>query len=360
MVCQTVCEWPRSLLQSRLTSADSAPERSLSGGLRSFAKKLAWPVRRFFDPRFTAVLQEVDSVKRIVAADAAAANELATFTGRSLDTVLAHVEEHSRALDAVSTRLDELARRVAFDPDSPHSIDEIDDNTACVLNYASSHRGFAAQANLWFNPALLVAYEPKRVELRWVNERIVEVPYAFRALSRVQPGAKVLDVGAAESSVSLSLATLGYDVTAVDPRPNPLSHERLHVVEARIEEWQSEAEFDAVLCLSTIEHIGTAAYDQRGSEERLDLRAIARIRELTSLGGLLVLTTAVGRPSVGEQGRVYDHQGLDGLLEGWDVDDLTLVQRRGATTWDTVDQPIEELDAEAETVAMITATKTAV
>jgi 2-polyprenyl-3-methyl-5-hydroxy-6-metoxy-1,4-benzoquinol methylase len=328
--------------------------------VRAFAKKLAWPARRFFDPRFTAVLQELDSVKRIVAADAAASNELATFTGRSLDTVLAYVEEHSRALETVNTRLEELGRRVAFDPDTSPSPDDVDANTARVLNYASSHEGFAAQANLWFNPALLVAYGPGQVGLRWVNERIVEVPYAFRALSGVQAGAKVLDVGSAESSVSLSLATLGYEVTAVDPRPNPLSHERLHVVEARIEDWKHEAEFDAVVCLSTIEHVGTAAYGQPAAEERVDLRAMVRIRELTRPGGLLVLTTAVGRPSLTEQGRVYDREGLEELLQGWDASDLTLVQRRDATTWDTIERPIEELDPETETVAMITATKTAV
>ena len=359
MVCQTVCECRWRLLPSRFVSAESPPGRLPDGGVRGFAKKLLWPARRFFDPRFTAVLQEIDGVKRIVAADAAAANELATFTGRSLDTVLAYVEEHARALETVTERLDELGRRVAFDPDSPHSLDELDDNTARVLNYAASHEGFAAQENLWFNPALLVAYAPKGVELRWVNERIVEVPYAFRALSGLKPGATVLDVGSTESSVSLSLATLGYEVTAVDPRPNPLSHERLHVVAARIEEWEDEAQFDGVLCLSTIEHVGTAAYGQPASDERLDLRAMARMRALTRPGGLLVLTTAVGAPSVSESGRVYDREGLDELLAGWDVSDLTLVQRRDATTWDTVDQPVEQLGPEAETVAMITATKTA-
>jgi Methyltransferase domain len=351
----------RSLLQSRLVSAESPPGRSLNGSVRSLAKKLAWPARRFFDPRFTAVLQELDAVKRIAAADAAAATEIAIFTGRSLDTVLAHVEEHSRALEVVNARLEQLGQRVAFDPDSPHSVDEIDGNTARVLNYASSHEGFAAQANLWFNPSLLVAYEPQQVELRWVNERIVEVPYAFRALSAVQPPASVLDVGGTESSVCLSLATLGYDVTVVDPRPNPLSHDRLRVVVARIEEWEHEAAaFDAVLCLSTIEHIGTAAYEQEASDRRLDLEAMKRIRDLTRADGVLVLTTAVGQASAGERGRVYDRAGLDELLDGWQVADLTLVQRRDATSWVTIDEPIEDLEPEAETVAMITATKTAV
>jgi 2-polyprenyl-3-methyl-5-hydroxy-6-metoxy-1,4-benzoquinol methylase len=342
----------------------------MNGGVRTVARKLLWPARRFFDPRFTGVVQQIDDVKRLIAADTAAANEIATFTGRSLDTVLANVEENGRALDAVnerleqldavSERLEQLNERVAFDPDAPHSVDEIDENTARVLNYASSHEGFAAQANLWFNPSLLVSYAPQRVELHWVNERIVEVPYAFRALSRVQPHARVLDVGASENTVCLSLATLGYDVTAVDPRPNPLSHERLHVVVAPIERWDHEEAFDAVLCLSTIEHIGRAAYDQEATEQRLDLEAMKRIRELTRPDGVLVLTTAVGQGSVGERGRVYDPEGLDELLDGWEVADLTLVRRRDATNWVTIDEPIEDLEPDAETVAMITASKTAV
>ena len=341
-------------------SSESPPGHSLNGGVRSVAKKLAWPARRFFDPRFTSILQELEKVKALQITDATAANETATFTGRSLDTVLAHIEEHARALDAVNARLEQLNQRIAFDPDSPHSVDEIDENTARVLNYASSYEGFAAQANLWFNPSLLVSYEPQQVELRWVNERIVEVPYAFRALCRVPADARVLDVGAAESSVCLSLATLGYDVTAIDPRPNPLSHERLRVVVARVEEWEHEAAFDAVLCLSTIEHIGTDAYGQEATERRVDLEAMQRIRQLTRPDGLLVLTTAVGEASVGRLGRVYDREGLDELREGWDVADRTFVQRRDATSWVTLDEPIEDLEPEAETVAMITATKTAV
>ena len=325
----------------------------MNGGVRTVARKLLWPARRFFDPRFTGVVEQIDDVKRLIAADAAAANEIATFTGRSFDLVNARLEQ-------LDDRLEQLNQRVAFDPDAPHSVEEIDDNTARVLNYASSHEGFAAQANLWFNPSLLVSYSPQRVELRWVNERIVEVPYAFRALSRVQPHAKVLDVGATESTVCLSLATLGYDVTAVDPRPNPLSHERLRVVVVPIGQWEHEEEFDAVLCLSTIEHIGMAAYDQEASKQRLDLEAMKRIGKLTRPDGVLVLTTAVGRKSVREGGRVYNREGLDELLNGWDVADLTLVQRRDATKWVTVDEPIENLEPEAETVAMITATKTAV
>jgi SAM-dependent methyltransferase len=310
--------------------------------------------------------QGIQDVRTLLIEEADAANETATFTGRLLDTLLAHAEEQSRLLeqqtrsiDTLQTQVDRLYKRFSFDPHSPHSVEELDDFTAIVLNYAGSHEGFAAQENLWFNPPLLVGYEPRNVALRSVNERIVEVPYAFRALSRVEPGAKVLDVGATESSVSLSLATLGYDVTALDPRPSPLSHERLRSVVARIEDWDEGEEFDAVLCLSTIEHIGTPAYGQPATEGRADLVAMRRMRELTRPGGVLVLTTKVGRASLDDFERVYNRTGLDELLEGWRVTDVTLAQRRDETTWVTIDDAIDSLDPAAETVAMITATNPA-
>jgi SAM-dependent methyltransferase len=322
---------------------ESAPARSRTG-LRSVARTILWPVRRFFDPRFVGIHDAVQDLKRIVIADMDARNEAAVLTGRSLDNVLAHVEA--------------IRHRVAFDPETPHSIAELDDTLSGILNYGASHEGFAAQANLWFNPPILVEYDAQGVGVRWVNERIVEVPYAFRALSRVPSGAKVLDVGATESTVCLSLATIGYQVTAVDPRPNPLTHERLETVVGNIEEWEhADAEFDAVLCLSTIEHVGTSAYEQRTTARRIDLEAMKRMHELTKPEGLLVLTTAVGPASVDEFSRVYDQDGLDELLRGWEVADLTLVRRLDATSWDTIDEPIDRLPDGVETVAMVTATK---
>ncbi len=287
----------------------------------------------------------MQDVKRVVIADMDATNEASVLTGRTLDSVLAHVEKIHRRLD--------------FDPAASHSLAELDEMMVPILNYAASHEGFAAQANLWFNPPILVAYEPYGVAVRWVNERIVEIPYVFRALSRVPPDAKVLDVGATESTVCLSLATLGYDVTAIDPRPNPLSHERLQTVVGEIEEWEPEAAFDAVVCLSTIEHLGTGEYGVHTADQRADLKAMQRMHELTKPGGVLVLTTSVGPASITESHRTYDQQGLDELLADWKVEDVTLVQRRDATSWVTIDERIADLAPDQETVAMVTATKPA-
>ena len=341
-------------------TAVEAPAQSPKGILRSVARAILWPVRRFFDPRFMGVHEAVQDVKRVVIADMDAANEASVLTGRTLDTLLAQ-NEAARApaqVEPMQQRVEGLYSRLLFDPEANHSLEDLDDGLARILNYASSHQGFASQANLWFNPPVLVGYTSGDVGVRWVNERVAEVPYAFRALSRVPPAGKILDVGATESTVCLSLATLGYEVTAIDPRPNPLSHERLRTVVGRIEDWQPDLEFDAVLCLSTIEHLGSGEYGQPGTEKRVDLEAMRRIHALTKTGGLLVLTTAVGAKSSSEPSRVYDREGLDELLADWEVEDLTLVQRRNATSWETVDEQIEDLDPETDTVAMVTATKT--
>jgi SAM-dependent methyltransferase len=318
---------------------ESAPARSLNSGLRSAARTILWPVRRFFDPRFVGIHDAIQDLKRIVIADMDARNEAVVLTGRMLE----HVEV--------------IRRRLAFDPEAPHSLAELDETLARILNYGVSHEGFAAQASVWFNPPILVGYDSREVSIRWVNERIVEVPYAFRALSRVPAGSAILDVGASESTVCLSLATLGYEVTAIDTRPNPLVHDRLRVVVGRIEDWASDTAFDAVLCLSTIEHIGFAEYGQEHTGRRLDLEAMARMRDVTKAGGLLVLTTSVGPTPSGQPHRVYDQEALDELLCGWEVEDVTLVQRRGATSWATTDETIADLDPSAEMVAMVTATK---
>jgi 2-polyprenyl-3-methyl-5-hydroxy-6-metoxy-1,4-benzoquinol methylase len=337
-------------------SADGS-QPAANGIARSVVRTLLWPARRFFDPRFVGVHEAVLDVRRVVVADADAANEFATYMGRTLDTIQGRLDEQAERLTSLDDRLDELSRIVAFDPNEAHSPEELDRQRAALLNFEASHEGFAAQSGHWFNPPVLVGYETGKVEVRWVNERVAEAPYVFRALAAVEPGGKVLDVGASESTLSLSLATLGYHVTAVDPRPNPLSHERLEVVEARIEEWEDDGRFDAVVCLSTIEHIGLGAYEQHASDRRVDLEAMKRMRELTNPGGLLVVTTAVGPASFGELGRVYDREGLDELLAGWEVKDETLVQRRDATTWVTVDEEIGSLDGSTETIAMVTAAR---
>jgi SAM-dependent methyltransferase len=357
-----------------------------TGIVRSFARAILWPFRRFFDPRFQGVAAQIavtheNHARRL--------DEI----GHRLSDTAGHTNEQLARLDSVVAELDRLARtevEAATDATTligealaevsragnetlelvreirdgeaaayvkrltEGTVDDLDAPAARLLNYAESHQGFAAQRNLWFNPAVSLAYEDEDVSVGAVNERIVELPYVLRALAGVRPGGNVLDVGATESLVSLCLASLGYDVTAVDPRPYPLSHPRLKVVTAEVQRWEPDETFDAVVCLSTIEHIGLGAYGDEVDDERADLAAMRRIRELTAPQGLLVLTTPFGSSSSQGDGftRVYDRASLDELLAGWEVADLTIARRESLTNWVAGDEPPAD---DAEAVALVTA-----
>ena len=194
-----------------------------------------WPVRRFFDPRFMGVIDTVDAKHQDLAERTAnLSGSVDVFGGQLGETLrLLHAEldtsaETAAVIGRSLMELRDLSEQV-YDVTSGRylsrlssgEVQDIDEAAARVLNYSVSHEGFAAQKHVWFNPPLLIQYEPNDVRLASVSERIAEAPYVFRALAGVQPGARVLDVGAAESTVCLSLAALGYVVTALRPPPEP-------------------------------------------------------------------------------------------------------------------------------------------
>lgn len=230
-------------------------------------RTILWPLRRFFDPRFTGIYTTVQDVRRLLVTDMEAANETATLTGRTLDRLVAQNETLLARLDAVEG----LAPATA-DP---------------------SEESFAAA-------------------------------YAMRALSTVPTGASIAVVGA-NGSVDRSLGALGYDVT------NELGLRTSH----------HEGEFDAVLCLSST----------------IEIEQLQRLRHLLKAAGLLVLCVAVGPTPVTAARRVYDQAELDELLEGWELQDATLIQRRETTSWVRREGRIADLDPTVDTVAMLSATK---
>jgi hypothetical protein len=339
----------------------------LKQALKRVALFLLWPVRRFFDPRFAGIASAME-------ANIQATVEATEMLGRSLDEVQARVDEVQARVDELQVRVDvrfeEQERRIeATREEAAHasgryferlvggSVGDIDQSVAHLLNYASSHQGFAAQRDLWLNPPISLAYEPGGVRVTNVNERIVEIPHVFRALGRLEPGARILDVGAVESPVALSLAMLGYDVTALDLRPYPFEHPRLEAVQDAVEDWEHENDFfDGIVCLSTIEHVGLGAYGEEEKAGRGDLAAMKRLRELVKPAGLLVLTTRFGRAAVDDFQRTYDRAGLDELFEGWKIDDLTIVRRDGDMTWTLADGSADVEDG-VEKVALVTATR---
>ena len=236
--------------------------------------------------------------------------------------------------------LDRLGRRALAgvgldhtDPGFRGRPEDLAAHTAALLNWAGGADGPAAHRGLWFNPPVAVEHLPGGVGILLVNERIVEQPFAFAHLARLPRGARVLDVGGAESTVGLSLAALGLDVTVVDPREHPLRHPNLRHERRRLDELAPAAPFDAALALSSIEHFGLEGYDNTRADPRLDVAALRNLRELVVPDGLLVLTVPFGARSVDAFQRVYDEDGLDELLAGWQTIERVTAGRLDRTTW---------------------------
>jgi len=296
---------------------------------------LGWPLRRALDPRVDMTVNEIDA--------------------RLGSEGLARPTVHDRLDDLDRMGRDMLAGLGWRDvPEPGGALAQLDAPRAAFLNWATGPDGYASKAGVWFNPPVPAHHGAGAVEPLLVNERIVEQPFVFGALAGLPDGARILDVGGSESTVGLSLATLGHRVTIVDPRAHPLSHPNLTHAGCRLDELPAPATpFHAAVVLSAVEHFGLEHYGLDWSDTRADLAALTRLRELVAPGGLLVLTVPFGETAaIDDFQRVYDEAGLRELLRGWEI--------RGSQRCGRIDRLTWQLGApsrERHGVALITATR---
>ena len=145
------------------------------------------------------------------------------------------------------------------------------------------------------------------------DERPVEYIFAYSVLtSRVKPPAGVLDVGGCESFLAPQLALRGYRVTVLDLRPCFNEAFPVRMLVGNVLTVQLEpSSFDAVLAISTVEHVGLPAYGQDIVCRDADVIAAHRIAEWLKPGGLAIITVPYGkrvRPATFE--RVYNRERL--------------------------------------------------
>ena len=193
-----------------------------------------------------------DKTEDALDAYARSASEASSYIGVELRRM------HDRLAELEESSFEEYYKmRLASAVEMP--LERLDEPLAQAINYAAGHQGFFAQAGLWFNPPVAVDLSAGAAAAVQVTERIVEVPFAMAALSRPGPGARILDIGSAESTFPLSAASLGYQITAIDPRPLAYSHPNLESHAALLEDWDAPpASFDAAFLISTIDTLDWA------------------------------------------------------------------------------------------------------
>ncbi|MGA0332816.1 MAG: class I SAM-dependent methyltransferase [Kiritimatiellia bacterium] len=205
---------------------------------------------------------------------------------------------------------------------------------AAAINWAVGHLGPAAQENLWFNPPVVLKHREGGVEIDQLHERIIEIPYAMASLALVPNGGRILDVGSNESTFPVSLAMLGYQVTALDQIRYPFTHPSLKVEVSDIQDWAGpELPLDAMFCISSIEHFGLNHYGSGHHGEALDAYTLQQARTWLRPGGVLVITVPYGLPRVTEKERIYGPGIMDHFSEGWEILNKQIYIQTAATCW---------------------------
>lgn len=138
------------------------------------------------------------------------------------------------------------------------------------------------------------------------------------------PG-EALDFGPGGSCLGLMAAQRGFKVTAVDLGPVQwyCAHHNLHFIQGDILKLPLPAKhFNLVINCSTVEHVGLAGrYGVTENKTDGDIEAMARLRELMRLSGVMLLTVPVGQDAVfAPLCRIYGVQRLPKLLEGYTVE----------------------------------------
>lgn len=166
------------------------------------------------------------------------------------------------------------------------------------------------------NHACVFAFKDGHPVLAACNERIIEIPFVHRHLPFPFTG-RALDVGCRESQMAFEMASLGFETWAIDIREAPVRFPGVRFTRGDIRSTPFENEsFDVVVALSTIEHIGLIAYENRDYDEAGDAHAFREIHRILKPTGKLLLTIPFGARGKNDWYRVYDYEALHNLLAG--------------------------------------------
>jgi len=251
-------------------------------------------------------------------------------------------------LKGILQTLGQLQNRVAVAADDVFrnqvgtNIDQLSAAAADFLNWAGGHTGYSAQKNIWINHPFFPVHASGNVSVGYMNERILEIPYALASAMRLPAGSSIIDCGCCENWVGVALAQAGYKVTGIDIRAYPIQAPNFTFRQQALEDWDGPPEpVDAILSLSSLEHFGLGAYGGPTSGNSADRELLAKMAGWLKPHGLLILTAPYGIHSVDNFQRVYDSAALRSLMCGWRIQEARYYYTDDGAAWICGDEALD-------------------
>lgn len=145
------------------------------------------------------------------------------------------------------------------------------------------------------------------------GDRCIEYAFVIEYLHNEKKDKKVLDIGSCESPLTTIVASLGFQVDAIDLIPSPVHYKNVRYINGNflneIDRQKLKKYYDIIVLCSTIEHFGLKRY---GSPEipGADLDCLKIARGMLQPKGKLILTIPYGvEKIINPWHRVYNKKG---------------------------------------------------
>jgi len=164
-------------------------------------------------------------------------------------------------------------------------------------------------------------YSRKQVRQPRVGEREIEYPWVYKRVSDLRD-CRVLDVGAKRGLPITDLLLDQNTVYTIDSSlPESFSRGRLTAVKGDIRQTSfDDGFFDAVVAVSTLEHVGVAGrYDVDAADEEGDSHAMREIDRILRPGGRALLTLPYGVGRSLPLNRLYGPEQVRKLISGFQL-----------------------------------------
>jgi hypothetical protein len=194
---------------------------------------------------------------------------------------------------------------------------------------------------------LVQKYGPKiKGEDIVVSERIIELPMLHQWLGKIfsKSEGNLLEIGHVASSAALELASLGFNVTAIDLRDYPFKHPNLLSLKGNFLKFKFDKKFNCIYSLSTIEHLGfSERYGGKDSlDHNLDELALKKIADLLELGGKAIISVPYAKSSIFDTWfRVYTKADLRQKLDKYFKMEESRFYSRKDNEWSPVPEEVD-------------------